>query len=218
MSDELSRALAARETDVTDLVRRADADARAEVERILRDAFVDDYLRRATSELAGRTVVALAGIADGVQPLVLELNASDLDDERRLESLLRAHNELLTDALAAGAVVPFRFGTTYETREALDAWVDAHRDELERELDRLRGAAEWSVEIVGRTGGSYLEGRLATTVRPDTLAEASVECNGNAYLVADRVRFGDAVAALEADGYEVRVTGPWPPYSFARLP
>jgi hypothetical protein len=219
MSDELQRALAGREVDVTELLRRAEADARVEVEEILRRAFVDDLLRRATAQLGGRDVVALAGVADGVRPLVLELNARDLDDESRLESLLRAHNELLMDALAAGAVVPFRFGTTYESRSALDDWVAQHHDELARELDRLRGTAEWSVEVLGgRAAGSYLEERLATAVRPDTLAAASLERNGNAYLVADRERFGAAIDALEAEGYEVRVTGPWPPYSFARLP
>jgi hypothetical protein len=218
MSDELQRALAARDVDVTDLVRRAEADARIEVEEILRRAFVDDLLRRATAHLGGRDLFALAGVADGVRPLVLELSARDLDDETRLESLLRAHNELLLQALADGAVVPFRFGTTYESRTALDEWIALHRDELALELDRLRGTEEWSVELVGRTAGSYLEGRLATAVRPDVLAAASVDRNGDAYLVADRARFGDAIAALEADGFEVRVTGPWPPYSFARLP
>jgi hypothetical protein len=69
----------------------------------------------------------------------------------------------------------------------------------------------------------YLEARLATTVRPglrERLAEASEEAAGDAYLVSrDRQdEFGAAISALEAEGYELRVTGPWPPYSFARLP
>jgi hypothetical protein len=35
---------------------------------------------------------------------------------------------------------------------------------------------------------------------------------------ARQEEFAAAIAALEAEGYELRVTGPWPPYSFARLP
>lgn len=227
MSDELQRALAARDLDVDELVRRAEAEARAEAAEILRRMFVDDLLRRAAVHLEGRDLFALAGVGIGVRPLVLELRAGDLDDETRLEQRLRAHNELLLDALAEGAVVPFRFGTTYDSRDELEAWVDGHREELGQELDRLQGTAEWSVEIVGhrdeRSADGYLEARLSTAVSPsvrEQLTAAAVDRNGDAYLVAtsERDRFGEAVAALEADGYEVRVTGPWPPYSFARLP
>lgn len=228
MSDELKRVLADRDVDVAELVRLAEADARAEAGEILRRMLVDDLLRRAASYLDRRELVALAGVGEGVRPLVLELRAGDLDDEARLEQSLRAHNELLLEALEqGGVVVPFRFGTTYESRAELDAWVERHREALEHELDRLRGAAEWSVEILGRrdegSSGGYLESRLATAVRADTreqLVAASVERIGDAYLVAasQRERFGTAIAELEADGFEVRVTGPWPPYSFARLP
>ena len=65
--------------------------------------------------------------------------------------------------------------------------------------------------------------RLATTVRPglrERLAGACEDAAGDAYLVAKsrQDEFAAAVAELEAEGYELRVTGPWPPYSFARLP
>jgi hypothetical protein len=95
------------------------------------------------------------------------------------------------------------------------------------ELERLRAKAEWSVEPVGRPPeadpAEYLGARLATTVRPglrEQLAAASEEATGDAYLVAKgrHDEFAAAIAALEAEGYELRVTGPWPPYSFARLP
>ncbi|HEY3550643.1 MAG TPA: GvpL/GvpF family gas vesicle protein [Gaiellaceae bacterium] len=86
---------------------------------------------------------------------------------------------------------------------------------------------EWSVEPVGSLpevdAAEYLGARLATTVRPglrERLAATSGDAAGDAYLVsrARQDEFGAAVAALEAEGYELRVTGPWPPYSFARLP
>ena len=225
--DDLARILAERELDVGDLVRQAEADARADVAETLRRVFADDLLRRVGRHLGGRPLVALAGVADGLRPLVLDLAPGDLDDEARLERLVREHNELLLEALGDGAVVPFRFGTTFPDRAALDEWLERHRAALTAELERLRGTAEWSVEPVGRMpdvdAAEYLGARLATTVKPgmrERLAATSEEAAGDAYLVA-RARqdeFGAAVAELEAEGYELRVTGPWPPYSFARLP
>jgi hypothetical protein len=226
-SDDLARILAERDLDVGDLIRQAEKDARADVAETLRRLFADDLLRRVGERLGGRPLVALAGVADGVQPLVLELAPGDLDDEARLERLVRAHNELLLEALEAGAVVPFRFGTTFPDRAALDDWLERHREALASELERLRGTAEWSVEPVGRMpevgAAEYLGARLATTVKPglrERLAAASEESAGDAYLVsrARQDEFGAALAELEAEGYELRVTGPWPPYSFARLP
>jgi gas vesicle protein GvpL/GvpF len=225
--DDLARIIAERELDVGDLIRQADDDARADVAETLRRLFADDLLRRVGERLGGRPLVALVGVADGVRPLVLDLAPGELDDEARLERLVRTHNELLVGALEEGAVVPFRFGTTFPDRAALDDWLERHREALSAELERLRGTAEWSVEPVGRMpevgAAEYLGARLATTVKPglrERLAAASEEASGDAYLVAKarQDEFGAAVAELEAEGYELRVTGPWPPYSFARLP
>jgi Gas vesicle synthesis protein GvpL/GvpF len=225
--DDLARIIAERDLDVSDLIRQAEDEARAEVGETLRRLFADDLLRRVGERLGGRPLVALAGVADGVSPLVLVLAPGDLDDEARLERLVRAHNDLLLGALEEGAVVPFRFGTTFPDRAALDDWLEQHREALSAELERLRGTAEWSVEPLGRVpdvgAAEYLGARLATTVKPglrERLAAASEEAAGDAYLVAKarQDEFGAAVAELEAEGYELRVTGPWPPYSFARLP
>jgi hypothetical protein len=225
--DELARILSEREHDVAELIRQAEADAHAEVAETLRRLFADDLLRRVGGRLGGRPLVALAGVADSLRPLVLELAPGDLEDEARLERLVRAHNELLLGALQEGAVVPFRFGTTFPDRAALDAWLELHGTALTGELDRLRGKAEWSVEPVGRVpevdAANYLGARLVTAVRPglrDRLAAVSEETAGDAYLVATarQDEFAAEVEYLEAEGYELRVTGPWPPYSFARLP
>jgi hypothetical protein len=225
--DDLERILAERDLDVGDLVRQAETDARADVAETLRRLFADDLLRRVGERLGGTPLVALAGVADGLRPLVLELEPGALDDETRLERLVRAHNELLLGGLEAGAVVPFRFGTTFPDQAALDDWLERHREALSAELERLRGTAEWSVEAVGSVpdvaAGEYLGARLATTVRPglrERLAAASEDAAGDAYLVsrARQDEFAAAIAELETAGYELRVTGPWPPYSFARLP
>ncbi|MDX6480870.1 MAG: hypothetical protein QOG85_1380, partial [Gaiellaceae bacterium] len=170
-------------------------------------------------------VIALAGIAEGIRPLTFELDRSALDDETELEQLVRTHNDLLVGALADGGVVPFRFGTTFPDRAALEAWIDRNRAQVELELARLRGRAEWSVEAVAPDrpqGERYLEERLATAVLPDVrarLADVSEERAGDAYLVANEQQpaFAAAVAELEAAGHQLRVTGPWPAYSFTRL-
>jgi hypothetical protein len=225
--DDLARILAERDLDVGELITRAEGEARAEVAETLRRLFAEDLLRRVGERLGGRPLVALAGVAAGVRPLVLELQPGDLEDESRLERLVRAHNELLVGALEEGAVVPFRFGTTFTDRTALEAWLEQHRAALAAELDRLRGKAEWSVETVGTVpevdASQYLGARLATAARPglrERLAAASEEVAGDAYLVvtARQDEFAAAISDLEAEGYELRVTGPWPPYSFARLP
>jgi hypothetical protein len=225
--DDLARILAEREIDLSELIRQAEEGARADVTETLRGLFAEDLMRRVGAQLGGRPVVALAGVADGVRPLVLELQSGDLEDESRLEGLVRMHNELLTAALEKGAVVPFRFGTTFADRAALDDWLERHRAVLASELDRLRGKAEWSVEPVGRIpevpAAEYLGARLVTAVQPglrDRLAAVSEETAGNAYLVAAarHDEFAAEIEFLEAEGYELRVTGPWPPYSFARLP
>lgn len=224
--EEIERALARRDADVAELVREAEQAARADALETLRRLIAGDLLRRAAVVLGARPLVMLAGVGDGIIPLVLELGAGDLEDEARLEHLVRAHNELLMRALEAGAVLPFRFGTTFPDRGALDDWVARHRAEISAELERLRGTSEWSVEVVARADETdpsrYLEARLATAVRPDVrerLAAASVDAAEDAYLVADARRdaFVASIAELEAEGYELRVTGPWPPYSFARL-
>src|SRR5437764_12163550 len=121
--DGLTRILAERELDVGDLIRQAEGDARAEVAETLRRLFSEDLLRRVGEKLGGRPLVALAGVADRVRPLVLELQPGDLEDESRLERLVRAHNALLLAALEEGAVVPFRFGTTFPHRAALEGWL-----------------------------------------------------------------------------------------------
>jgi len=223
--DAIARVLGSLRLEVGELVRQAEAEARAEVLATLRGIYAAELLRRVQHELEPGGVVALAGIGEGVTPLAFELDRAALDDESQLERLVRTHNDLLVEALAGGVAVPFRFATTFADRAALEDWVERHRAELELELARLRGKAEWSVEVVAPArpeGERYLEERLATAVLPDVrarLADVSEERSGDAYLVATerQAAFAAAVAELEAAGHELRVTGPWPAYSFTRL-
>src|SRR5436305_14205882 len=96
--DDLTRILAERELDVGDLIRQAEADARAEVAETLRRLFADDLLRRVGERIGGRPLVALAGVADGLRPLMLALEPGALDDEPRLARPLPPPHELVAGA------------------------------------------------------------------------------------------------------------------------
>jgi len=226
-ADELARALAARELDVTELVRRAEAGAYADAEDTLRRLLAADLLQRAAARYADRRVIGLVGVTEGVRPIVRELDESALHDERRLEHEVRTHNDLLLDAMTDGSVIPFRFGTAFPDEAALHGWLGDHRDALALELERLRGKAEWAIDVVGPAATAepehYLAERLATATRPDVrerLAALAEESKGDAYLIAEskRPELDALVGCLESEGYELRISGPWPPYSFARLP
>ena len=232
---EVRRRLAAREVDVTELVAQAEAGARAHVAETLRRLFAEDLLQRALAAVEpSPPSVSLVGVveADGrAVPIVQELDPSSLRETAALETAARAHNDLLLDR---DAVVPFRFGTAFASREDLDRWLREHEAELLAELDRLRGAVEWGVEVVATEpspdeGTGYLEQRLAVGVATADrarlaescrrrLAEAALEASGDAYLVADQDAFAGVLSELRNEDVDLRVTGPWPPYSFARLP
>jgi gas vesicle protein GvpL/GvpF len=234
---ELGRRLAARDVDVAELVARAESDARAEVAETLKRLFVDDLLERALAALEpSPPSLGLVGVVEEeghVVPLVQALDPASLGDTAALEAAARAHNDLLLDR---GPVVPFRFGTAFPTRDALDGWLREHEYELLAELERLRGAVEWGVEVLaaepqprGDEQSGYLEQRLAAGIATadrtrlaatcrDRLAEAALDAAGDAYLVADQQAFDSVLAELGSEGVALRVTGPWPPYSFARLP
>ena len=226
--DDLARILAERELDVGDLIRQAEDDARADVAETLRRLFADDLLRR-----VGQT--GSAGSRWSPSPESPTAVGRSYSISLRAISTTRLGSSVscgrTTSSCSArsrrGPSCPFRFGTTFPDRAALDEWLERHRAALAAELERLRGTAEWSVEPVGRVpdvdAAEYLGARLATTVRPglrERLAAACEDAAGDAYLVAKsrQDEFAAAVAELEAEGYELRVTGPWPPYSFARLP
>jgi hypothetical protein len=69
-----------------------------------------------------------------------------LEDLGRLESIARAHERVLDDALRRGPVVPFRIATLYETREHVREMLAEEHTALIAGLRRLRGKAEWGVK------------------------------------------------------------------------
>ena len=91
------------------------------------------------------------GLAALVSAVPLEAFGEDalrasLEDLGRLETLARAHERVLDEALGLGALVPFRLCTIYERSDGLREMLRRERDTLARALERLAGMAEWGVK------------------------------------------------------------------------
>jgi hypothetical protein len=69
-----------------------------------------------------------------------------LEDVEALGALARAHEAVLQEALAAGAVLPFRLCTIYSSPERLEAMLERERTALTAALDRVTGMHEWGVK------------------------------------------------------------------------
>jgi hypothetical protein len=70
-----------------------------------------------------------------------------LEDLDRLETLARAHERVLDEALRMGIVVPFPICTVYEDAERVREMLEREREPLAAALRRLRGTAEWAVKV-----------------------------------------------------------------------
>jgi hypothetical protein len=61
------------------------------------------------------------------------------------EKLLWAHEQVVEDLMESSNILPMRFGSTVENREALAALLRERREEFMAALERVRGAVELSV-------------------------------------------------------------------------
>jgi gas vesicle protein GvpL/GvpF len=213
----------------------------------------------------GHDVVALAEgpVAGLVSRVSLEEFAEAalperLADAAWFEEKIRAHEQVLDSALAAGPVVPCRFCTVYRDDHELRRFLADRGDVLASALGRLEGRVELGVKAFAaagprseaaeaESGRAYLEARRREQQAREELARTRAEVvndlhrrllaaaddgvlldlqsrelsgrgaemvfNGS-YLVADAARFKQALADAAPDGFEVELTGPWPPYNF----
>lgn len=138
--------------------------------------------------------------------------------------------------MAKGAVLPARFGTIANSEREILEMLEAREAEFAGALDHVRGAVEIAVhldvpasstspapanEVSGR---AYMYGLLSRQRDQDTAAEQVDSAVGQiardsrartptsrAYLVS-RQHVAEFVARTKALG--LRISGPWPPYSF----
>jgi hypothetical protein len=80
--------------------------------------------------------------------------AERVKDLRWIEEKVRAHDRVVKHLLAAGAVVPCRFGMVLRGEEDLRALLDAHAEALSAALDALDGKQEWGVKVLGSARGN----------------------------------------------------------------
>jgi hypothetical protein len=110
-----------------------------------------------------------------------------LEDLDWLEGVARGHERVLDAALQAGAVVPSRICTIYETADGVRDMLTAARPSLEATLARLKGTAEWG-----------LKAYLLQSRPPRVEAAAGAPSSGVAYLTRKREERAAASAAREA--------------------
>jgi hypothetical protein len=110
---------------------------------------------------------------------------ANLNDRVWLERNARAHEDVLQAVAAVRDVVPFRFGTICRGRGEVRDLLDARRDELQADLERVRGCVELGVKIwldrdrldaalappsqgaTSESGRGYLEARRAGRQRAE---------------------------------------------------
>jgi hypothetical protein len=152
-----------------------------------------------------------------------------LQDRKTFDALVRTHQDVLREALALGAVVPFGFATVLKSEAAVRALLKRDRRRLAPTLARLRGMAEWSLKAYADDEGDGalvddLHERLAATTTGAARlppGERSVALHA-AYLVTDAEAtvFAGLVWTLahehQGNGIALELTGPWPAFHFSQ--
>ena len=97
----------------------------------------------------------------------------ELDEKSVLE-----HARVVSVCFRQGTVLPFRFGTVFESEDALRQAVRANRRAFGQSVEKLRGKAEMHLKLVVRDGS--LREAMTDTQLPDTV--------GREYLAQLRVK------------------------------
>jgi hypothetical protein len=91
-----------------------------------------------------------------------ERNGEQLGEKSVLE-----HARVVSVCFRTGTVLPFRFGTIFDTDDALRQAVRANRRTFGQSVARLRGKAEMHLKVLVRDG--VLRDAMANVVLPDTV-------------------------------------------------
>ena len=92
----------------------------------------------------------------------------DRDGAQLGEKHVLEHARVVSVCFRSGTVLPFRFGTIFDTDEALRQAVRANRRTFGLSVARLRGKAEMHLKVLVRSDGS-LRAALPDVVLPDTV-------------------------------------------------
>ncbi|MCX6306100.1 MAG: GvpL/GvpF family gas vesicle protein [Bacteroidetes bacterium] len=92
----------------------------------------------------GFTVIVKLVSEDGFSEANFRQNVSDI---QWLEKNAREHIEVILMVMEQGAVIPFKFGTIYQTEASLKQFVADYSASLAENFLNIRGKEEWSVKI-----------------------------------------------------------------------
>lgn len=144
----------------------------------------------------------------------------DPRDDVAVIAAARRHDALLQAIAEVGPVLPVRLGITCRS-DLLDRVLGAEQDQLQRELDRIRGRHEWRLKVTGRqppaetaseaaSGTDYLRAKadaVRAARRPDEAAQAvfaSLDEQLRPLAIdADEVKVNAGAAAVRARSYLV---------------
>src|SRR5947207_13457875 len=115
--------------------------------------------------IQGVNGAAVLGYPSGEFSVVVseyERNGSPLGDKHVLE-----HARVVSVCFRSGTVLPFRFGTTFDSDEALRQAVRSNRRTFGLSVARLKGKAEMHLKLVVRDGS--LRDALESVALPDTV-------------------------------------------------
>jgi len=89
------------------------------------------------------------------------------NDDKLEERHVLEHARVVSVCFRTGTVLPFRFGTIFDTDEALRQAVRANRRAFGQSVAKLRGKSEMHLKLLVRDGS--LRGALADVPLPDTV-------------------------------------------------
>jgi hypothetical protein len=149
--------------------------------------------KRAGKGIGGEPLRVIA--ADGLGALTSDVPGEELEAGR--EELL-THSRVLEQALEAGVVLPMRFGVVMPDEDTVRAeLLDAHRDELEAQLEEMSGKVEMNVKAI------YDEGEVLREVlaeNPD-IARMREKLQGSSEEATyyERIDLGERIVAALGD-------------------
>jgi Gas vesicle synthesis protein GvpL/GvpF len=115
---------------------------------------------------AGLAAIVSAVELDEFDRGVLEQNLEELE---YLETLARAHERVLEEALRLGPIVPLPICTIYEDADHVREMLEREHSALAAALERLRGTAEWGVKAY------VVQGEAAPAAEPAQGPSSGIE-------------------------------------------
>jgi hypothetical protein len=142
--------------------------------------------------IAGKPLRIVA--ANGLGALTSDVPAGDLEAGR--EELM-THSQVLEGALEKGVVLPMRFGVVMPDEDTVRSeLLDAHREELEAQLDELAGKVEMNVKAIYDEGAVL--GEVLAENRDIARLRESIQGRSEDGTYYQRIELGERiVAALE---------------------